>query len=185
MNINASGGAVCTTTFATEGIHQLAAVYSGGTGFAGSTSPNVSQSVNNHTSIGGGNQFCNTGSISGTTAFSPYPSDLFVTGLTGSVSKVTLTLNNFNASFPDDLDILLLGPSSTKFVPWSHVGGGTAVSGLTITLDDGAGVLLADTTALSSGSFRPAAYNAAGVTFLSPAPARPYSIAQSSGSSTF
>src|SRR5205823_7554770 len=48
---------------------------------------------------------------SGPGAASPYPSTINVSGFTGSVVKVTVTLNNISHTFPDDVDILLVGPT--------------------------------------------------------------------------
>src|SRR5207247_9492258 len=45
---------------------------------------------------------------------SPYPSSINVTGLTGTVLKVTATLRQFGHSFPDDVDVLLVGPGGQK-----------------------------------------------------------------------
>lgn len=38
-----------------------------------------------------------------------YPSDIIVSGL-GSIDKITITLSGLNHTFPDDIDILLVGP---------------------------------------------------------------------------
>src|SRR5262245_2989110 len=45
----------------------------------------------------------------------PYPSTINVSGVTGTVSKVTVQLFNFNYdTFPDDADVLLVGPGGQK-----------------------------------------------------------------------
>ena len=109
-----SGPAACTTTFTTEGDHDLAAVYSGTSSFVTSTGVDT-QVVNNHTTVSG-NTFSNTGTISvpntattpGTAV--PYPSDIFVSGLTGSIANVSATLSGITYPFSQDLNVLLVGP---------------------------------------------------------------------------
>src|SRR5262249_15860421 len=41
----------------------------------------------------------------------PYSSDIEVIGLTGVVTEVSVTINGLTHSSPDDLDMLLVGPS--------------------------------------------------------------------------
>ena len=69
----------------------------------------------------------------------PYPSDITVSGLTDTVSKVTVTLTGITHTFPSDIDILLVGPSGQGMVVLSDVGGGFDITDVTITLDDAAG----------------------------------------------
>src|SRR5262249_30194093 len=113
----------------------------------------------------------------------PYPSKVFVSGL-GSVCTITLTLNGFTHTFPDDVDILLVGPGGQKFVVMSDAGGNIPVSGLNITLADAAASSLPDATGLATGTFKPTSYGA-GDTFPLPAPAGPYSEAAPAGTATF
>ena len=99
----------------------------------------------------------------------PYPSNINVAGL-GTVQKVTVTLNNLSHTFPDDIDILLVGPQGQNAIIMSDVGGGTDVVDITLTLDDDAANALPDGTVITSGTFRPANYGA-GDPFPAPAPA--------------
>lgn len=101
-------------------------------------------------------------------AATPYPSTINVAGLSGLVSKVTVTLNGLSHGFPDDLDLLLVGPAGQKVVIMSDSGGGHAVTNLSLVLDD-ASPALPDTTQILSGSYGPANYDAGDV-FFSPAP---------------
>src|SRR5947208_2657469 len=41
----------------------------------------------------------------------PYPSTIDVAGLSGSISRVTVTVNHFSHTDPQDVNLLLLGPS--------------------------------------------------------------------------
>src|SRR6185369_17236005 len=50
-------------------------------------------------------------SASPPTAATPYPSTLNVTGVTGNIVRMTVTLTNLSHGFPDDIDILLVGPT--------------------------------------------------------------------------
>jgi subtilisin-like proprotein convertase family protein len=136
--------------------------------------------------------FQNTGSITipatGTGASTgapsaPYPSNITVSGLTGTVTKVTVTLVNMNHTFPADIDMLLVGPQGDKFIFFSDAGGGTDLVNNTITLDDSAATLLPSGT-ITSGTFRPANYGT-GDTFPAPAPAAPYQNAATAGAATF
>ena len=101
--------------------------------------------------------FFNSGAITinDNTIATPYPSDIAVAGLAGVVDKVTVTLHNLAHDLPDDINILLESPSGDTAVLMSDVGGITAVTDLTITLDDSAVSALPDTSALTSGTFRP------------------------------
>ncbi len=100
----------------------------------------------------------------------PYPSDLLVAGIPGTVTQVTVTLFNFSHTFPDDVDVLLVGPAGENAIIMSDVGGSFDAVGLTLTLDDSAGSSLPDATVLSSGTFMPTNIGA-GDAFAAPAPA--------------
>jgi hypothetical protein len=93
------------------------------------------------------------------TLATPYGSSIVVSGLNGSmVTKITVQLNGFGHQFPDDMDLLLVGPQGQKAFIMCNVGGSTpgyAVTNLTITLDDDAADPLPLEAALVSGTFKP------------------------------
>ncbi|MGH9580306.1 MAG: hypothetical protein ACRD2R_04875, partial [Terriglobales bacterium] len=104
-------------------------------------------------------------------AATPYPSNIVVSGLSGTITKVTVKLKGFSHTFPDDVDILLVGPTGTNLILMSDVGSGFSVSGLDLTFDD-LGLSLPDSSTLSSGTFRPTDFPGTGTeSFPSPAPA--------------
>jgi subtilisin-like proprotein convertase family protein len=100
----------------------------------------------------------------------PYPSNLAITGQSGSVTKVTVILNNFSHTAPDDADLLLVAPNGRRIVLMSDVGGATEVGGLTLTFDDNAVSALPDNAPLTSGTYKPTDFEP-GETFPAPAPA--------------
>jgi subtilisin-like proprotein convertase family protein len=105
----------------------------------------------------------------------PYPSVINVSGVTGPVTKVTATLVGLTHTFPGDLDVLLVGPGGQKVILMSDVGGGNAVSNITLTFEDGAAAVPA---ALVSGTFTPT-NSGTGDPFPAPAPAAPHGTALS------
>jgi subtilisin-like proprotein convertase family protein len=127
---------------------------------------------------GGSGTFSNTANITIPSSGSgtPYPSSITVSGLTGSILKVTATLNGFSHQFADDVDILLVGPAGQKVMLMSDAGGGSNVSNLTLTFDDAAAKAVPDGSPLVGGTFRPANYEGTSTdTFPAPAPGPPWS----------
>jgi len=120
--------------------------------------------------------FSNSGSITiqDNTSALPYPSTISVSGLTGTVTKVTATLSNINHTFPDDVDVLLVGPGGQKVLLMSDVGGTNSLTNVTITLDDSAASSLPDTTRINPGTFKPSNIDVNTDTFPAPAPVAPY-----------
>ena len=114
----------------------------------------------------------------------PYPSTINVSGMTGTMTNVTVTLNGLTHARANDLDMLLVSPTGAKFVMMSDAGGTLAASNVTLTLDGAAGQALPSAAALASGTFRPSSYFP-GDTFPSPAPLPPYSFAATEGTGTF
>src|SRR5262245_26850305 len=45
-----------------------------------------------------------------------YPSPISVTGLSGTITDVNVTLHDVSHSFADDLDILLVGPTGASVI---------------------------------------------------------------------
>ena len=108
----------------------------------------------------------------------PYPSGIVVSGVTGTVTKVTVTLPNVTHSYPDDLDIVLIGPLGQKVMLMSDAGEGPDLTGVALTFDDAAPFALPDGPGIMSGTYKPTDYEI-GETFPAPAPPPPYGLALS------
>jgi subtilisin-like proprotein convertase family protein len=105
-------------------------------------------------------------------AGSPYSSNKQISGLLGTVSKVTVTLTNFSHVSPDDVDLMLVAPNGRHVTLLSDVGGTTEVGGLNLTLDDAALSGMQDGGPLAPGTFKPTDFEP-GDPFPGPAPAGP------------
>ncbi len=133
-NVSSTGVATLPGVALAEGTHQIVASYSGtdtGTEFGISTGT-FDQRVDTATTIStpapGAYVFCNTGAIiapglgNDTGPASPYPSNIFVTGLPGTVKAVTVTLNGFTTVDQSGLLSLLVGPGGNNLDFFSLTG---------------------------------------------------------------
>ncbi|MEO5802635.1 MAG: Calx-beta domain-containing protein, partial [Verrucomicrobiota bacterium] len=109
---------------------------------------------------------------------SPYPSMIDVSGVTGAVTKVTVTLTNLSHTYPADLDVLLVGPGGEKVLLMSDTGLGFGVASTTLIFDDAATNSLPETGQIVSGRFKPTNIGA-NDSFAAPAPGEPYGISLS------
>ena len=169
-DLNGSGQATFSTSALTEGTHLITATYSGATDFLTSNG-SLSQRVDNATVVTG-NTFCNPGAITQPDqgASTPYPSNVTVSGVVGTVTDVTATLNGLSHTAPIDLDVMLSAPiSSTNVVLLSDAGGQVPVSGLTVGFDDTAAGAVPNP--LVTGTFRPTDNDPEGAVDAFPSPA--------------
>jgi len=189
-----AGQATCTTTFSSEGSHSLEAQY-GGTANFGASSATLTQQVDNHTTQTG-NNFCNTGNIAlnnppvTVADASPYPSHVFVSGSSGAVSHLTVSLNNVTYAESQDIDALLVGPAGQSFILTADAGpnSGGGLSNVSLTLDDlAASTIAANQTwgaANANVTSKPFNYGGFNETWGPPAPAGPYGNPGPSGGGT-
>jgi Bacterial Ig-like domain (group 3) len=157
-----------------EGTHQIVASYSGtnsGTEFGISTGA-YDQRVDTATTIPtsgtgvGPYTFCNTGGITSpgmnndSGPASPYPSNIFVTGLPGTVNAVTVSLNNFQTKDQGDLLSLLVGPGGNNLDFFSLTGNDVSnpPSPFNLVFSDTASSSVTENL-VSSGTFLPTSDN--------------------------
>jgi hypothetical protein len=118
-------------------------------------------------------------------AAEPYPSEITVSGFSGTIRDVNVILKGFSARFPDDVGVLLVGPEGQKALLMSDVGGGFhGVSDLRLVFDDEATERPPDRGGagpMTSGTYKPTKGTSAGGEFCavpddfpSPAPTSPY-----------
>lgn len=123
----------------------------------------ASQTFSNTTPI----QFNGTGAAG---EASPYPSTISVSGLNGSITRVTVTLTSFTNSVPDNVDILLVGPDGKRVILLSDAGGTSSMSApVTLVFDDLATAQVPDTGPIVGGTFRLSNFGG-NDTFPSPGP---------------
>lgn len=108
----------------------------------------------------------------------PYPSAIAVSGVTGTVTKVTVTLPDVSHTSPDDVDILLVGPLGQKVILMSDAGEGGDLANVTLIFDDAAPFAMPDGPGIASGTYKPSSYES-GEVFDAPAPGPPYGLALS------
>ncbi len=172
-----NGVATLNTTLA-EGTHQIVATYSGtntGTEFGISTGK-YDQRIDQATIIpasgsgAGPYTYCNSGPITApglgadAGAAAPYPSNIFVTNLPGTVNAVTVRLNGFSTKDQGDLLSLLVGPGGNNLDFFSLTGSNVsnAPSPFNLTFSDLAGSNIPEGSSgnlTSAGTFKPTSYN--------------------------
>ena len=82
----------------------------------------------------------------------PYPSQISVAGLGGTITDVNVTVTNFTHSFPGDVRMLLVGPGGQTTLIFNEVDTDSA-SDVTLTFDDQAATPIPDP--IVSGSYQP------------------------------
>ena len=108
------------------------------------------------------NNFVNSGgaAINDRGPASPYPMTNIVSGLAGLITKLTVTVANISHTFPDDIDILLVGPGGQKAVLMSDAGSSSSsanpIANVTIKFDDAAATSIPDSNQIVSATYRPA-----------------------------
>ncbi len=105
---------------------------------------------------------------------SVYPSIITVSGVSGVVTKVTATLLGYSHNWPDDVDVLLVGPMGQKVMLMSDCGGGNARSGVLLAFDSEAVSSVPDNLAIPSGTYKPTNIDSTSDNFPAPAPGGPF-----------
>lgn len=88
-------------------------------------------------------------------AATPYPSTIEISGLNGSIVTVVVRLNGLSHTFPDDLDIVLVGPSGQAVMLMSDAGGATPITNVNLVFSASATASLPDANPITSGTYRP------------------------------
>ena len=105
----------------------------------------------------------------------PFPSTITVsTESDVSLLSLDLTLHGLSHIVPDDLDILLVGPTGAKSILMSDVGGFNGFNDRSFTFSSKATQFLSDTGSLLSGTYRPTDFQIGDVFPGPSAPAGPY-----------
>ncbi|MBL7915561.1 MAG: proprotein convertase P-domain-containing protein [Bacteroidia bacterium] len=103
--------------------------------------------------------FTNSSSISMSSSLasngSPYPSNITVSGMTGVISNVTVTLTNVSHTNPDDIDVVVQSPTGVNVVLMSDVGGTGDITNRTYTLSMAAANFLSDGSSNAAGTYKP------------------------------
>jgi hypothetical protein len=105
----------------------------------------------------------------------PYPATVNVSGLSGTITDLNVSLKGVSHTFPDDIEALLVGPGGQKVMLMADVGGGGDLNGVDLTFDDEAAGGLPDSAQMRTGTYKPTQGTGTGsVTISAPAPAGPY-----------
>jgi hypothetical protein len=117
-----------------------------------------------------------SGGATGGSPGNPYPATVDVSGVTGTLQRVAVRLNSVTHTWPEDMDVLLVGPGGQQVMLMSDAGGSSSISGVTFTFVDGASAMTAGQ--LATGTYAPTD-RSPGETLAAPAPAGPYATALS------
>jgi hypothetical protein len=98
-------------------------------------------------------------------------SSIDVSGLGGTTKAVTVTLRNFSATDPSDVDVVVVGPTGAALVLMGGTAGTSRVEFVNVTFDDTSNVFLITTP--TPGTFKPTQVGPIG-SFPSPGPGLAY-----------
>lgn len=113
----------------------------------------------------------------------PYGTPITVSGLTGVISHLSVTLTGLSHTAPNDIDILLVNPAGKGLILMSDAGGTTAASNANLTFDDSAPTTI---NTVVTGTYKPTDIISESLdTFSAPAPLRPYLTTGSNQLSNF
>lgn len=108
------------------------------------------------------------------TVAAPYPSAISVSGMTGNITKVEVTLRGI-AHTLGQMDFLLVSPTGAKFIFLSD-SNAVGTSDGTYTFSDSGATTLMQPNPSTPGTYLPSDLNTGTDTFPAPAPAGPYNL---------
>lgn len=111
--------------------------------------------------------------IPSTGTASSYPAELDVSVSGSEVTRVRVDLFGLFHTWPEDLDLLLVGPEGQKAMLVSDAGFDRSIFGSTLSIDDGAPWSAPENGILTNGRYQPTDIDP-GETMPAPAPAGPY-----------
>lgn len=103
----------------------------------------------------------------------PYPSTHEESGWTGTITDLNVRLDGVSHSYPDDLDLVLVGPDGTNVMLVSDACLSTDLNQVDFRVDDAAAAVFPDGAACFSGTFTPSDYGVP-EDLPAPAPVGPY-----------
>lgn len=101
---------------------------------------------------------------------SPYPYNINISGRTGLITDVNVTVSRLSHTRPADIDMLLVSPDGDSVILMADACGSTDIRSITLTFDQSAANTLPNSSC-STGTFRPTSGTFNGG---APAPAGPY-----------
>lgn len=107
----------------------------------------------------------------------PNPSTINVVGGPTVIGSMRVSLYDVSHVFPDNIDVLLVGPTGAKYVLMADTGGPFGISDpptVTLTFSDIATQTLPDSATLFTDAFKPTSCETPVLNFSAPAPAGPY-----------
>jgi hypothetical protein len=111
-----------------------------------------------------------------------YPSNIVVTNGPTQIGGIRVTLYDFFHIFPDNIDVLLVGPGGQEYVMMADAGGAIPIdptAPVTLTFADFQPVVLPDSGPLTTGQYEPTVWEPGQSNFPPPAPPGPYAEADS------
>ncbi|ELS00283.1 hypothetical protein GLO73106DRAFT_00041410, partial [Gloeocapsa sp. PCC 73106] len=104
----------------------------------------------------------------------PYPSNITISGALGTITSVVVNITGLSHTFPDDIDMLLVGPTGARVLLMSDAGTTSDLTNVNLTFDQNAGSSLPDSSQIVTGTYLPSNFSGGADTFPAPAPADPY-----------
>ncbi len=87
----------------------------------------------------------------------PYPSSILVSGMTGTVSDVNVTINGLTTARERDLNFALVSPTGQTLMLMGDAGDLFGTTSVNLTFDDSAAAVV-PSTAITTGTYRPTDY---------------------------
>jgi subtilisin-like proprotein convertase family protein len=117
-----------------------------------------------------------TSGLTAPTKATLYPSTIDVAGMTGTITRVAVTLDGVNTTLLRDDDFLLVSPTGAKYIFLSDAANGsnTGTTDRVFTFADDAAAPIGNFEDPVSGNYKPTSGDLTADTFPAPAPAGPY-----------
>ena len=84
----------------------------------------------------------------------PSPSTIMVSGLSGMIRKINVTLKELTHTWPEDIEVVLISPTGQKAVLMSGAGSGYPLDDIDLTFEGDAQAALSDEGQIVSGTYR-------------------------------
>jgi len=108
--------------------------------------------------------------INGNAAATPYPAQITVSNGPMQIGSMRVTLYDYAANIPDNVDVMLVGPGGQAFILMANAGGSSPNSPVTINYRDTAGQIVPDNGPLMTTDYEPTSFGSVQA-FPAPAPA--------------